>query len=146
MKAILFLFLLGLTFSYNASGAVAYAHKYCNNYNPNYNKYSVLTQEGANFVSQCMSIGGGLDFEGCEGRNTEGMFKYIYDLKRCLILKGWKRTSFPQKGSPMFFIPITHVMFVTDDKVIDNRVTYCSHTPDRCDAKASTKHFEFFSL
>ena len=40
MKSILILFLLGFTFSYNRIGAANYALKYCNNYNPNYNKYS----------------------------------------------------------------------------------------------------------
>ena len=47
MKAILISILLGLTFSYNREGAVAYALKYCNNYNPNYNKYSRRNEEMA---------------------------------------------------------------------------------------------------
>ena len=45
MKTILIIFILGLTFSYDGTGAATYAQKYCNNYNPNYNKYDIKLQK-----------------------------------------------------------------------------------------------------
>ena len=45
MKTILIFFLLGLIFSYDGTGAANYAQKYCNNYNPKYNKYETQIAE-----------------------------------------------------------------------------------------------------
>ena len=146
MKSILILFLLGFTFSYNRIGAANYALKYCNNYNPNYNKYSQQNIESVNFVSQCISIGGGQDFKGCEGRDDKGMFKYAIDLEICLMKKRWKRTAIPKKGIPMLYVHVhSYAWIIIDDKVIDNKITYCSHIPDRCEAKGPSKIGVFYS-
>ena len=77
MKIILIFFLLGFTFSYDAYNALVYSLRYCNNYNRDFNKYQNRVEESANFASQCISIGGGQDFEGCEGRADKGMFKSL---------------------------------------------------------------------
>ena len=147
MKAILLFILLGLTFSYDRIAAANYALKHCNNYNPNYNKYETQKEESANFVSQCMSIGGGQDFEGCEGRDDKGMFTKGSDLKNCLISKGWKTAITSKKGSIAFMIIDNNdVKIITSDKAdIIGRVTFCSHTPDRCDAKQSSLVLKFYS-
>ena len=147
MKTILFIFLLGLTFSYDRIGAANYAQKYCNNYNPEYKKYSDQNEENVNFVSQCIGIGGGQDFEGCEGRDDKGMFTKGLDLKNCLISKGWKTAITSKKGSIAFLIIDNNdVKIITSDKAdIIGRVTFCSHTPDRCDAKQSSLVLKFYS-
>ena len=147
MKKILIFFLLGLIFSYDGTSAATYAQKYCNNYNPNYNKYESKTAENINFISQCISIGGGQDFEGCEGRDDKGMFTKGSDLKNCLISKGWKTAITSKKGSIAFMIIDNNdVKIITSDKAdIIGRVTFCSHTPDRCDAKQSSLVLKFYS-
>ena len=146
MKAILIFILLGLTFSYDRIAAANYALKHCNNYNPNYNKYETQKEESANFVSQCMSIGGGQDFEGCEGRDDKGMFKDGYALKNCLISKGWKKTNIPQKGNPVFYKLGTYPLLITEDGVINHRVTCCSHKPDRCNARQTSVILQYYTL
>ena len=145
MKAILIFILLGLTFSYNRGGAAAYAKKYCDKYNPDYNKYTNRTEESANFVSQCISAGG-QDFEGCEGRDDKGMFKDGYALKNCLISKGWKKTNIPQKGNPVFYKLGTYPLLITEDGVINHRVTCCSHKPDRCNARQTSVILQYYTL
>ena len=146
MKTILIIFLLGLTFSYDRIGAANYAQKYCNNYNPEYKKYSDQNEENVNFVSQCISIGGGQDFEGCEGRDNKGMFKNSADLKKCLISKGWKKTHVPQKGNPAFTRLGINTMILSGDQMDLKTLIYCSHTPDRCNAKAGHRYLEIYSL
>ena len=39
MKAVILLFLIGYSLSYNAGAAVQYARTYCKNYNKNYPNY-----------------------------------------------------------------------------------------------------------
>ena len=146
MKTILIFFLLGLAISYDREGAAKYAQKYCNNYNPNYNRYKNITEESANFVSQCLSVGGGQDFEGCEGRDNKGMFKNSADLKKCLISKGWKKTHVPQKGNPAFTRLGINTMILSGDQMDLKTLIYCSHTPDRCNAKVGHSHLEIYSL
>lgn len=46
------------TYSYNVSKAIAYADKYCINYNSSYNSYKGRGGDCANFVSQCLYAGG----------------------------------------------------------------------------------------
>ena len=77
MKIILIFFLFGFTFSYDAYKALVYSLRYCNNYNRDFNKYQNRVEESANFASQCISIWGGQDFEGCEWRDDKGMFKSL---------------------------------------------------------------------
>ena len=143
MKAILIFILLGLTFSYNRGGAAAYAKKYCDKYNPDYNKYTNRTEESANFVSQCISAGG-QDFEGCEGRDDKGMFKNSGDLKKCLIKKGWTKKNVPQKGSPAF-VKVSYMTMIISDISLKGEVAYCSHTPDRCNGRLGHRFLEFYS-
>ena len=46
------------TYAYNVSNAIAYADKYCINYNTAYNSYKGKGGDCANFVSQCLFAGG----------------------------------------------------------------------------------------
>lgn len=46
------------SYTYNVSKAIAYADKYCINYNPSYNSYKGRGGDCANFVSQCLYAGG----------------------------------------------------------------------------------------
>ena len=46
------------TYNYNVSSAIAYADKYCINYNSSYNSYKGMGGDCANFVSQCLFAGG----------------------------------------------------------------------------------------
>ena len=46
------------TYTYNVSKAIAYADKYCINYNSSYNSYKGRGGDCANFVSQCLFAGG----------------------------------------------------------------------------------------
>ena len=46
------------TYNYNVNAAVAYADKYCINYNSAYNSYKGKGGDCANFVSQCLFAGG----------------------------------------------------------------------------------------
>ena len=46
------------TYNYNVSKAIAYADKYCINYNSSYNSYKGRGGDCANFVSQCLFAGG----------------------------------------------------------------------------------------
>ena len=46
------------TYTYNVSNAIAYADKYCINYNSAYNSYKGRGGDCANFVSQCLFNGG----------------------------------------------------------------------------------------
>ena len=46
------------TYNYNVSKAIAYADKYCINYNSSYNSYKGRGGDCANFVSQCLYAGG----------------------------------------------------------------------------------------
>ena len=145
MKAILIFILLGLTFSYNGEGAAAYAQKYCNNYNPDYNKYTEQAEESANFVSQCMSVGGGQDFEGCGPKDNKGMFKNVLALKNCLIKKGWKRDIFGHKGNPAFFNVASRAMIAVAEMDRSGLGLYSYHTPDRCNSKMGYKKLEFYT-
>ena len=145
MKIILIFFLLGFTFSYDAYKALVYSLRYCNNYNRDFNKYQNRVEESANFASQCISIGGGQDFEGCEGRDDKGMFKSISALKTCLISKGWKKTSVIKQGNPAFVEGNELAMIITRGPNYWNRVAFNSHGFDRCDAEALVKYLEFYS-
>ena len=145
MKAILILLLFGLTFSYDRQGAVDYASKYCDKFNPDFNKYTQNTEESTNFLSQCLSIGGGQDFEGCEGKDDKGMFKNLDDLKNCLISKGWTIANFPAIGNPAFIKHSPLVVIISDDNSDRQKVTHCSHEPDRCGATIFSKGLEIYS-
>ena len=59
MKAIVLILLVGISLSYNPGAAVSYAHQYCQKYNKNYNNYKNSGGDCANFVSQCIVLGGG---------------------------------------------------------------------------------------
>ena len=146
MKTFLILFLIGLTYSYDRNGAANYALKYCNNYNPDYKKYESENEESVNFVSQCINIGGGQDFEGCEGRDDKGMFTKDSDLKNCLISKGWKKSSKALKGNPVFASFGSHVKIITGDKLdFWGKFIFCAHSPDRCEASQTPLFNEYYS-
>ena len=144
MKTILIFFLLGLIFSYDGTSAATYAQKYCNNYNPNYNKYESKTAENINFISQCISIGGGQDFEGCEGRDDKGMFTKGSDLKNCLISKGWKKTETIKKGNAAFKKIRDGAVIVSNDFTFLGNFHLSSHGPKRCSASMFHKFVEFY--
>ena len=46
------------SYTYNVANAIAYADKYCINYNSSYNSYKGRGGDCANFVSQCLYAGG----------------------------------------------------------------------------------------
>ena len=145
MKSILICLLLGLSFSYNKIGAINYALKYCNNYNPNYNNYKDKgEEESANFVSQCISVGGGQDLTGCEGLDDKGMIPNSSNLKKCLISKGWKKNRLTiAKGYPIFTKVNSYAMFMTN--VGTDGILYCSHAPDRCKARTNYKSVDIYT-
>ena len=145
MKTILICLLLGLSFSYNKIGAINYALKYCNNYNPKYNNYKDKgEEESANFVSQCISVGGGQDLTGCEGLDDKGMIPNSSNLKKCLISKGWKKNRLTiAKGYPIFTKVNSYAMFMTN--VGTDGILYCSHAPDRCKARTNYKSVDIYT-
>ena len=145
MKTTLICLLLGFAFSYNREGAVEYAKKYCNNYNPNYNNYKYYNDgdESANFISQCISIGGGQDLRGCDYLDNKGMVKYDTLFGYCLTTKGWKKTLNASKGDVLILRTNLFPMIVTD--VVNNNIYFCSHKPDRCDALASVHQIDIYS-
>ena len=145
MKSILICLLLGLVFSYNGEGAAAYAKKYCNKYNPNYHNYKKIdgTDESANFASQCISVGGGLDLTGCEGLDDKGMIKKISDLKKCIISKGWKITNKISKGYLMFLKAVFLPMIVTE--VPKRDIIFSSHDFDRCDSRIGFNYVDIYA-
>ena len=144
MKSILILLLFGLIFSYDRQGACNYAYKYCDKFNPDFNKYSENVEESTNFLSQCLSVGGGQDFEGCEGKDDKGMFKNIDDLKNCLISKGWKKTDTIKKGNAAFQKIRDRAVIVSNDFTFLGNFHLSSHGPKRCSARMFHKFVEFY--
>ena len=144
MKSILILLLFGLSFSYDRQGAVNYASKYCDKFNPDFNKYSENVEESTNFLSQCLSVGGGQDFEGCEGKDDKGMFKNLDDLKNCLISKGWKKTETIKKGNAAFKKIRDGAVIVSNDFTFLGTFHLSSHGPKRCSASMHSKFAEFY--
>ena len=137
MKAIILLFLIGFSLTYNTADAVRYARTYCKSHAPPYGVYEPEDKEGAIFISQCM-IAGGMDFQSCSvsWRDNHGYLQRVKDLKSCLTQKGWKHsTTRPasfKAGYPIFSTSYSHAMIAT---AIDGKgVRYCSHNNDRCDA------------
>ena len=145
MKTILIFLLFELAFSYNGAGAAEYAKKWCNKYNPDYNnyKYKDAFAESVNFISQCISVGGGQDLTGCEGLDDKGMLKNASDLKQCLISKGWKISDKISPGFPIFYKRSSIGMVATqvDAKV----VIFCSHAPDRCNSRNFINNMDSYS-
>ena len=70
--------------------ASSYARKYCSRYNSRYKNYAGVGGDCANFVSQCVSEGGGLSLSGCSGRDSCGMLPAVSNLKTCLRSKGFQ--------------------------------------------------------
>ena len=105
MKSLFIILLLSYLFqntlSYNPKKAIAYAQKWYNRRNPSYADYSGSGGDCANFVSQCL-IAGGLSFSGCEGTyGTGGTIPLVTNLEKCLVRKGWSKSSYiPSGGFP----------------------------------------------
>ena len=134
MKSILICLLLGLTLSYNAEFAVLYAKKYCGASNPNYHDYRKIdpNKESYNFMSQCIHAGG-QDFTGCEGLDDKGMLTDTYDLQKCLLMKGWKKTDVFAPGYPIFRKTASVVMNGMIATGVEGPfIKFCSHCYDRC--------------
>ena len=146
MKAYLIVLLLGLTLSYNPSGAISYARTYCSRYNGRYKNYAGVGGDCANFVSQCVSEGGGLSLSGCSGRDSCGMLPAVSNLKSCLRSKGFTAYSSKPKnfrgGYPIFLKSGSHAMLATG--VNGNTITFCGHTNDRCDSTISASSVDFY--
>ena len=146
MKTILIFLLFELAFSYNGAGAAEYAKKWCNKYNPDYNnyKYKDAFAESVNFISQCISVGGGQDLTGCKGLDDKGMIPNSSNLKKCLISKGWKKNRIAiAKGYPIFTKVNSYAMFMTN--VGTDGILYCSHAPDRCKARTNYKSVDIYT-
>ena len=137
MKAIIFLFFIGFSLTYDRGAAVNYARTYCQNYNWNYYDYGSQGGDCANFVSQCM-IAGGMNFYSCTVSwiDDRGCLPRVRDLKSCLQQKGWKSsTSRPasfKAGYPIFATAYEHAMIATG--IEGSGVRFCGHTNDRCDS------------
>ena len=138
MKALIFLFLVGFSLTYNPSAAVSYARRYCKNYNGKYIKYPGA--DCANFVSQCMKAGG-MSFNDCKSVgwvNENGCMPNVGGLKSCLKKKKWKeyskRPNCFKAGYP-FFYGNSHAVIASF--VNGNNIKYCGHTNDRCDQPLS---------
>ena len=146
MKTILLSLLIGLTLSYNAGNAIAYAKKYCSNYNTAYNNYKGQGGDCANFVSQCLKAGG-FNFDGCGGKDNKGMIINCSNLRSCLEQKGWKHstgvTNQFKAGYP-FFIGNSHAMISVG--VSGKTVTFCGHTNDRCSATTNDQSYIYYYL
>ena len=134
MKSIIILLLFGLIFSYDRQGACNYAYKYCDKFNPDFNKYSENVEESTNFLSQCLS----------EGKDDKGMFKNIDDLKNCLISKGWKKTDTIKKGNAAFQKIRDRAVIVSNDFTFLGNFHLSSHGPKRCSASMFHKFVEFY--
>ena len=140
MRAIIVLFLIGLSLSYNREAAVEYAKQYWKNYNKDYINNAEMGGDCANFVSQCM-IAGGFNFYGCSVtlRDEKGCLPRVKDLSSCLLQKGWhqSRTLPPsfKAGYPVFLVEGSHVMIASS--VNEGVVKISGHTNDRCDATIS---------
>ncbi len=138
MKAIVIFLLLGISLSFSPGKSLDYAEHYCKNYNPSYNDYSSKGGDGANFVSQCLAAGG-VNLDGCAGRDDKGMIPNISDLKNCLKLKGWK-SKVPTKsekyvlGYPMFFTDSgkEYAAIIDIYRSKEKIVYYHSHSPECC--------------
>ena len=142
MKAVILLFLIGYSLSYNAGAAVQYARTYCKNYNKNYPNYCAYGYgDCAYFVSQCM-VAGGMSFRNCSVSwiDSYGLLPRVRDLKSCLQQKGWKHsTTRPasfKAGYPIFSTNYEHAMIATG--ISGRNVIFCAHTNDRCDAYISS--------
>jgi hypothetical protein len=96
MKAIVIVLLVGISLSYNPGAAVSYARSHCNNYNPAYNNYKGRGGDCANFVSQCLVLGGGHEkLKGghpCRGYPCGFEEIGAKNLGDCLQKKGWTST------------------------------------------------------
>ena len=133
MKVILFSILIAFALSYNPSNAVAYALKYCKNYNNQYPNYRNMGGDCANFVSQCL-IAGGMNFSGCQNVKSSGVIAGVTSLKNCLLKKGWhlsttKPSSF-KAGYPMVKPDYSHTIIATEIK--SGTIYYSGHTNDVC--------------
>ena len=145
---IVFLFLfIELSLSYNLKAAIAYARKYCSNYNTIYNNQSMYGgNESANFVSQCL-VAGGLDFKECVGKKDKGMIVSVSDLRACLDKKGWKKSvGVPKQfiGGYPFFQGNMHAMIATEVK--GTIVTFCGHQNDRCEHNLNQPSYIYYYL
>ena len=148
MKFIISFLLFAFSITYKPNNAVAYARKYCWNYNPDYPNYpEYLQHDNAHFVSQCL-LEGGQNFDGCPNVNRVGLFSSVNSLKNCLRQKGWKssKTKPPsfKAGYPMIKLDLSSTIIVTEVK--GNTTYYCSHLPDICDRKLDSKHYYYFYL
>ena len=135
MKSIIIFILIGISINYRPENAIAYARKYCHNYNTRYQFYPEDDKSGS-FVSQCL-VAGGLSFSQAKCYSIrQGIIYGVSNLQHCLQQIGWKKsyqiTGDFKAGYP-FFVSSSQAMIAT--KVTQSSITYCSHTPDRCDSQ-----------
>ena len=132
MKAqffILSLCLLGIL-SYDPGSAVGYAMSYCDKRNPDFNDYTGVGGDCANFVSQCL-LAGGQDLSGCSV-DDRGCVINVGALEACLESKGWNSVvsdSVPDGFGAGGVITINgggHAIIAVSDS------TFAAHTNDRC--------------
>ena len=145
MKEIIFILLVGLTLSYNPSGAINYARTYCRNYNPQYYNYRNQGGDCANFVSQCL-IAGGERLDGCSGKDGKGAIPLVSDLRNCLSSRGWRYSTGINdnfKAGYPFFQGTGHAMIATT--VNGKSIKFCGHTNDRCDmGMTAPTYYDYF--
>ena len=134
MKLLAFFLLFGIMTCYNPEAAVKYARQYCQHYNKEYDDYSQIGGDCANFVSQCL-IAGGQSLNECAGVKNHGVIAGTLSLTKCLLQNNWKEaTTQPpgfRAGYPMASINKKSIILATS--VNGKEITYCSHTNDTCD-------------
>ena len=145
MKAIVFFFLLNLTFSYRVRAA--YRHDQNQIKVDIYKDIDDIDQNGsqnevnAKFVSNYL-IKEGENFKVCEGkRDIKGRFKDSTKLKKCLEKKGWERSEEPKIGDIAFMKNtleggISHAMIIGDNGLTKRgKVVCCTLQPKSCSHK-----------
>ena len=109
MKGIFFLFLIGLslTYQFDPNGSLEYAKEYCDKPYPIYEQIDKEQISSGTFVSQSIHKGGKFSVMVCyEWRDENFFIPFATELKRCLTRHGWKSSTTPPKrfraGYPIF--------------------------------------------
>ena len=143
MKAIILLFLIGFSLSYNRDKAISYAKRFCKNYNTRFNNYKGKWGESSNFISQCL-IAGGMTLSNCATADDKGCVFDSNTLRACLSKKGWRHTKtrpFVFKAGDIIFKG-TKVFFAS--YVNGNTIRVYAHDEDLCDENIDTTDVMYF--
>ena len=152
---IILAYIQGFSQTYDPQAAAAYARRWCNDINSNYNYYGLDQYGGdcANFVSQCLKAGGmdlslgaygvpggtgEVDNKGCiKGAKELVMHleKYQNVTPRVSTL-GYSPPTHHDVGDPMFTLNLSNVpnhAYICSSLNSNARQLHSAHTEDRCD-------------